>query len=147
MKNEVLANLEGFKKLIDQYTKNFGEFYNGIKPIPVSSEISPYELAHNELGDTISELQIAFCELPDQLQRRLLDLGFNTIISYDNNADLYEYRKFVHENDLFSKTLTFTVRIYAEVELAEKFIKLEKWDKYDNLPQKDFNSHEKLLSM
>ena len=131
--------LDVFKELFIKYGEYFNEFY-----LNINNKDSEFSLAHPELRETVKKLQVAFCDLPENLQKRLLELNFNIFISYASDPDLFNYREFVHKNGLIQSLYYLNARINNEVNLAKEFIKQDKWDKYRYLPTREFNSYNKL---
>ncbi|AHA75540.1 MULTISPECIES: hypothetical protein [Bacillus] len=102
--------------------------------------------SHPQLDSTVDELQIAFCDLPEKVQSRLLSLDISLLLSASTDSELYNLRAFIHQNNLSSKFRTFLTILGHEGKLAQQFINQEKMDKYDYLPVKDF-SYDKLLKL
>jgi hypothetical protein len=141
VETKTLDSLQIFQQLLKQYPNQIQEFCTSAKYPELHTE---YQTAHPELRETVRALQIAFCDLPEELRSRLLELNFNVFISCDNDADLYNYRNFVNENSLIHDIFTLNVRLQTEVELAMEFIKQDKWDKYKYLPKREFKLYENL---
>ena len=129
--------LDVFQKSLNQYVDYFNELHSDL----TKKEALP------EINEIIKELQLAFCDLPENLQKRLLELNFNIFISYDSDPDFYTYIKFVRQKCLFTRIHTLRARINAEVNLAREFIERDKLDKYGYLPSREFDSWKKLLHL
>ncbi|MGN7197837.1 hypothetical protein ACTHS9_27875 [Bacillus mycoides] len=135
--------LQVFDKILDKYMHQFFEFYAGLEDPFMYSELKN---SHPQLDSTVDELQIAFCDLPEKLQSRLLSLDISLLLSASTDSELYNLREFIHQNNLSSKFQTFLTVLGHEVKLAQQFINQEKMDRYDYLPVKDF-SYDKLLKL
>ncbi|EJR89623.1 hypothetical protein IKE_06229 [Bacillus cereus VD196] len=132
-----------FNKILDTYMHQFFEFYAGLEDPFLHPK---FKNSHPQLNSTVDELQIAFCDLPEKLQSRLLSLDISLLLSASTDSELYNLRAFIYQNNISCKFKTFLTVLGHEITLAQQFINQEKMDRYDYLPVKDF-SYDKLLKL
>lgn len=130
---ELIKSMNRFEDVFTQYYKAFFEFLEG--------EIYPeskYKMNHPTLFKLSNELQVVFYKLPNELRNRLLHLEFEVFLHCNNLIDFYNFRIFLIKNQRFNRTTTIAERVEAEVALAKLFVENCIWERYEELPSREF---------
>ncbi|MCC2250284.1 hypothetical protein JUJ52_09925 [Virgibacillus sp. AGTR] len=133
-KEELLNQVQEFKDTFNEYFEAFMEYLNGgiIKD-------SEYTFGHPTLFTLSNKLQVAYLQLPEYLQKRLLDLEFNVFLHCNNIVDFFSLRIFLIEKQRFHGTSTIAVRVDSELNLAKMLIEKDIWEEYSKLPKRNFH--------
>ena len=140
-KEELLRKIQEFKDTFDEYFKAFMEYLNG--GIKIDSE---FQLGHPTLFTLTNKLQVAYLQLPESLQQRLLDLQFDVFLHCNNQVDFFSFRIFLLEKNRFHETTTIAVRVDSELDLAKMLIESDNWGDYSKLPKRNFHFYRGHLS-
>ncbi|HDR7287014.1 MULTISPECIES: hypothetical protein [Bacillus cereus group] len=135
---ELKAIIEQFQKHFTQYYNHFFEFYNAKKQTD-----NIYNVAHPELVEDSIKLQVHFLKLPQQIQKRLLDIDFEVFMHCNNVVDFYSLREYLYENQKLYTIATLVERIDAELKLAYQIMEADVLDYYDMLPKRNINFYRK----
>lgn len=100
---------------------------------------SEYELSHPSLFTLSNKLQVTYLQLPESLQKRLLDLEFDIFLHCNNLIDFYALRNFLIKNSRFHGTTTIAERVHSELALAKMLIESDIWSEYCKLPKRNFH--------
>lgn len=103
------------------------------------------EMICDALNITLN-IQIAFSDLSASLQKKLLEIDFNILLSHDNSPDLVDFVEFIVEHNLDEDVSWMFSRFRNELYLFEAFVDRDKEQQYDCLPVREFKSYEKLLN-
>ncbi|MFJ7931518.1 hypothetical protein [Peribacillus sp. NPDC096448] len=133
-KEELLNQVQEFNDTFDEYFKAFMEYLNGgiIKD-------SEYVLGHPTLFTLSNKLQVSYLQLPESLQKRLLDLEFDVFLHCNNQIDFFSFRTFLLEKQRFHKTSTIAVRVDSELNLAKMLIESDILGEYSKIPKRNFH--------
>ena len=131
---EITTSVEKFEKVFNDYFRHLFEFIEG----KFRKNTNPYYISHPELIFDAIRLQTSFFKLPDIVQERILSLDFEVFLHCDNVVDFYSFREFLSENWRYNKATMIAERVDAELKLVKEFISNDIWEKYSNLPKRDF---------
>ncbi|PER23700.1 hypothetical protein CN490_24860 [Bacillus cereus] len=140
LNTKLLKVVHDFQTIFDSYFKALMEYLNaGMIKNANPNTFHEYELGHPTLFNLSNQLQLAYLQLPKNLQSRLLDLEFEVFLHCNNIVDFYSFRIFLISQQRFYRTSTIAERVDAEIKLAKMLIQNDAWNKISRLPKRDLN--------
>lgn len=135
---EIKTYIEEFQNAFNQYYKHFLDFYWAKE-----KRDNIYNIMHPELVEDSIKLQVCFLKLPENLQKRLLEIDFEVFIHCNNVVDFYSFREYLFERGKHYTIATLVERVDAELRLAWQLADLETWGQYHMLPKRNLNFYRK----